>query len=166
MTNVKTIFSITFLFASFIATGQTDLTKIADSVAYSIDKDTTLKAKLITLDTLHSAYGALVKTEATFLAYTDTKTNELHKIVWNNEGNYYAFVTIYYNNGAAIKGQIKAKYRRTDTNPEFETNSVFYYQNDKVVKEIELNEGNYRANGFWYMSTINDFITLAGLKTK
>ncbi len=163
---MKTILSITFLFASLLATGQSDLTKIVDSVTYSIDKDTTLKENLITLDTLHSAYGALVKTEATFLAYTDTKTNRLHKIVWNNEGNYYAFVTIYYNNGTAIKGQVKAKYRRTDTNPEFETNSVFYYQNDKVVKEIELNGTDFRANGFWYLSTINDFIVLAGLKTK
>jgi len=163
---VKTISLLIFLTIYFTAIGQTSSTTIVDSIANSIDKDTTLKAKTITLDTLHSAYGALVKTEATFLAYTDPSTNQLHKIVWNNEGSYYSFVTIYYNNGFAIKGLIKAKYRRTDTNPEFETNSVFYYENDKVVKEIEINGNNYRANGFWYLSTINDFISLAGLKTK
>lgn len=163
---MKAILFITFLFTSFTSTGQTDLIKNADSVSYSIDKDTTIKPKSITLDTLHSAYGALVKTEVTFLAYVDPVTNRLNKIVWNIEGNYYSFVTIYYNNGVAIKGQIKAKYRRTDTNPEFETNSVFYLQNDKVIKEIEFNGSDHRANGFWYLSTINDFVSLAGLKTQ
>lgn len=163
---VKTILTITFLFASLIAIGQTESIKIADSVAYSIDKDTTLESKLISLDTFHIAYGTLVKTEMTFLAYINPITNQVHKIVWNNEGNYYSFVTIYYNSGAAIKGLVKAKYRRTDTNPEFETTSVFYYENDKVVKEVELNGADFRANGYWYMSTINDFIILAGLKTK
>jgi hypothetical protein len=166
MTNVKAILFITFPFATLIANGQTDLKKIADSIACVIDKDTTLTAKLIKLDTLHYAYGSLVKTEVTFLAHTDPKVNHLRKVVWNNEGNYYSYVTIYYNNGAAIKGQIKAKYHRTDTNPEFETNSVFYYQNDKVVKEIELTEASYRANGFWYLNTITDFVTLAGLELK
>ncbi|MGN6494320.1 MAG: hypothetical protein ACTHLE_20175 [Agriterribacter sp.] len=163
---MKAILFITFLFTSFTSTGQTDFVKIADSVAYYVDKDTTIKPKSITLDTLHTVYGALVKTEATFLAYVNPVTNRLNKIVWNNEGNYYSFVTFYYYNGIVIKGQIKAKYPRTDTNPEFETNSIFYFQNDNVIKEIEFNGSDYRANGLWYLTTINNFVSLAGLKTQ
>ena len=163
---MKTISLIIFLSICFTAIGQTSPTTIVDSIANSIDKDTSLTAKTITLDTLHSAYGALVKTEVTFIAYSNPITNCVRKIVWNNEGNYYDYVTIYYHKGDAIKGIVKARYKRTDTNPEFETHSVFYYQKDKVVKESELNGNKYRANGFWYLSTINDFITLAGLKTK
>jgi hypothetical protein len=131
-----------------------------------IDKDKSLVAKQISLDTLHSAYGSTVKTEVTFDALIHPTTNTVYKIIWNNEGNYYCYVTIYYYQGSAVKGIVKAKYKQTDTNPEFEPNSVFYYQNDKVSKELELNGNDYRANGFWYLSTINDFITLARLKLK
>ena len=118
------------------------------------------------IDTLYSSYETLVRTDVTFVAYTDPSTNKVHKIIWNTEGDYYCFVTIYYSKDLAIKGLVKAKYRVTDTNPEFETNSVFYYENDEVVEEIELNGTDYSANGWWYLSTINDFIALAGIKMK
>ena len=164
---MKAILPVALIFISVTTFGQTLSTSIVDSLTNSIEQDSSFKAKTIVLDTLWSADdGTLVKTEVTFIAYVHPKTNHVHKIVCNNEGDYYNYVTIYYNKGGAIKGIVKAKYRRTDTNPEFETISVFYIQNDKVVKEIELHGNEYRANGFWYLTTINDFITLAGLKLK
>ena len=163
---LKAILLVTIIFICCTSSGQSLSTGIVDSVTNQIDKDTSLKAKGISLDTLHSAYGTMVKTEVSFVAYTDPTTSQVRKIVWNNEGDYYCFVTIYYYKGNAVKGIVKAKYRRTDTNPQFETHSAFYYQDDKVIKEIELNGNDYRANGYWYLSTINDFVTLAGLKLK
>ncbi|NCU05031.1 MAG: hypothetical protein GXC73_13705 [Chitinophagaceae bacterium] len=110
--------------------------------------------------------GTPFKVEATFTAVTDVKTNRLRKIIWDNPGEYYSFVTLYYNKNGAIKGLIKAKYRATDTNPEHECNSIFYYSGEKVLKEIVLSTSNkdFHTNGYWYMSTVNDFIKLAGLK--
>jgi len=161
---VRIILSVSLVFICFAVSAQTFSTTLVDSVTSSIDKDTSLSAKTITLDTLYSYYGAMIKTEDTFVVYLDPSSNQVYKIVWNNEGAFYTYVTIYYYKGFAIKGIVRAKYRRTDTNPEFETHSVFYYHNDKVVKEIEVNGHEYRANGFWYLSTVADMIKLAGLK--
>jgi hypothetical protein len=75
-------------------------------------------------------------------------------------------VTLYYNKNGAIKGIIKAKHRATDTNPESESSTIFYFSGEKVLKEIVLSDTNkdYRTNGLWYMLTVNDFIKLARLK--
>ena len=163
---MKAILSVTFILFCWTSLSQTPSTASVDSLVNLIDKDTSLNSKTISLDTLHSTDGRLVKTEVTFVAYTDPSTNQVHKIVWNIEGDYYSFVTIWYNKGFAIKGIVKAKYTRTDTNPEYETHTVFYFQKNEVVKDMELNGNDRRANGFWYLSTINYFIALAGLKTK
>ena len=137
-----------------------------DSITKIIDRDTSLKVSTIRLDTLYMANGTPIKVEATFTAVTDMKTNRLKKIVWNNPGEYYSLVTLYYTKNGAIKGLIKAKYRVTDTNPEHECNSIFYYSGEKVLKEIILSTSSkdYHTNGLWYMLTVNDFIKLAGLK--
>ena len=137
-----------------------------DSITKIIDRDTSLKVSTITLDTLYMDNGTPIKLEATFTAVTDIKTNRLKKIIWDNPGEYYSFVTLYYNKNGAIKGLINAKYRVTDTNPEHECNSIFYYSGEKVLKEIVLSTSNkdYHSNGLWYMLTVSDFIKLAGLK--
>lgn len=137
-----------------------------DSITKVIDNDKSLKVSTITIDTLYMDNGTSIKVEVSFIAVTDTKTNRLKKVIWENQGEYYSFVTIYYNKNGAIKGLIKVKHRATDTNPENESNSIFYYKGDKVSKEIVLSTTNkdYRTNGYWYMSTVNDFIKLAGLK--
>ncbi|HSC52762.1 MAG TPA: hypothetical protein VLC98_04045 [Phnomibacter sp.] len=137
-----------------------------DSITKVIDRDTSLKVSTITLDTLYVYNGTPIKVEVTFTAVTDIKTNRLKKVIWNNPGEYYSFVTLYYNKNGAIKGLINIKHKATDTNPENESNSIFYYSGEKVLKEIVLSttNNNYHTNGYWYMSTVNGFIKLAGLK--
>lgn len=150
-----------------LAEGQSLATGRIDNMATSIDNDTSLQSRVVFLDTLYKEpYGAMVKEEVSFTVYYDPKFNQIRKIVWNNEGKYYCYVTIYYHQGNAVKGVVKATYHRTDTNPEFETNTVFYIKGESVTEEKELNGNSYKANGFWYLSTINKFVKLAALKLK
>ncbi len=137
-----------------------------DNIVKVIDADTSLKTSTVMLDTLYSDKGTQIKVEVSFITVTDPRTKRLRKVIWNNPGSYYSFVTLYYDRSGAIKGIIKVKDRATDTNPEVESNSVFYYNGEKVSKEIVLSSTNknYHTNAYWYMSTVNDFIKLAGLK--
>lgn len=137
-----------------------------DSITKIIDGDTSLKMSTISIDTLYLDNEIPIKVEVTFTAVTDIKTNRLRKIIWDNPGEYYSLVTLYYNKDGAIKALIKIRHRATDTNPEYESNSTFYFRDDKVIKEIILSTTNkdYHTNGYWFMSTVNDFIKLAGLK--
>ncbi len=151
------------------ALGQSWSANSIDSLTDAMDKDSSLIPFVVSLDTTYLENELPMKVVVNFIVYVDTATYHVHKVVWNTGGKYYRFVTIYYNKGFGIKGLIKGKFQQTDINPEWETNSVVYYHSDTTVKLIELRkqvypQSRYITNGFWYLSTVNDFIRLARLK--
>ena len=163
---LNTCLTSVLIFISWSSFEQFRSASAVDSLTRIIDQDKALITKSITLDTVQTVDGYSRRTEVDFVAFLDPITNIVRKIIWNSGGNYYSHVTIYYYQGFAVKGCVKAKYKETDTNPEFETNIVFYFQNNEISKEIELNGNKNRPNGFWYLTAINDFIQLARLTTQ
>ena len=102
-----------------------------------------------------------------FIVCLDSNS-QLQKVIWNwgEPACFYQYVSIYYGNNFAFKEVVKARYRQTDTNPECETNTVCYIQDNDVIEERELDGSQCRANGYWSLSSMNDFLKLAGPKLK
>jgi hypothetical protein len=152
----------------FIAKGQVLNFKVIDSVVVNIDSDTSLVVNNVTLDTIcFIEKGQRLKLQDFFTVYRKGGSKKIVKITWNRyDGEYYDLFTLYYKNGKAIKGIVKAKFRRTDTNPALETITIFYVKSGRVIYNRKYGKEEFYANGHVYLSTISYYLKIADIKLK
>ena len=148
--------------------GQRPETDLIDSISYNIDNDNFLSQRIVFIDTTYKEENGNteIKVTDTLQVFEDPRTKAVKKIIWNTKGTYFTYVTFYYLNEKAIKCLVHCRYQRTDQNLEGESNSVAYFKNEKVIKQVELINNKHQLNIIWYLLTLNDLIKLGHIQMK
>lgn len=147
-------FLIVLLFLTFYMTGsaQNNRAALIDKYAGKIDSDSSLRKRIIK-DTITGA-GAVWQNVNIELYYNASgqvvKLQDKH--VYNKHPNSIIF---YYKDKKAVKATIFAFQRRTIDSPDYYFDSVVYFKNGKVLKQIDHKTP---VNAKWFLLSYNELI--------
>jgi hypothetical protein len=151
------LFFVLSLVISYQSQGQEKRVVSVDSIAAFIDGDTSLEL-IETVDTVYHFRGDKYQIPGKLELYRDKNTGNVVKVKWNFEDKHCRNVTLYLQNRKALKIIIKEKVRRTDINPEYETNAVVYFDDDNLItvnhpkKELVSNAKVYLIQFYNFMN--------------
>jgi hypothetical protein len=158
---VRLILLLAFYFSLSTVFGQSKFN--AEVFANKIDADTGLIVRNIVLDTtyIEKQFGGRISVAANFQVSLTRENKKLKRFLYQDNGKYPVKVVFYFYNGKPFRGLVQGRFRRTDTNPEFQDSVSFNVVKGKVVQP-RRNKG-YSINCTWFLMWMEDLINLSGL---